>query len=101
MPMNWRLFPPITARDQTRIVNRRTYSGVPGTVVSVPEQDGQMLQANGWTYIAPSGPTSARPAGRTGLYAAHRGAQFFDESLGKLIVFDGQTWRDPLNGNAV
>ncbi len=101
MPMNWRLFPPIAVSDRTRIVNRRTYSGQPGTVVSVPEQDGQMLQANGWTYIAPSGPTSARQAGKTGLYAAHRGAQFFDETLGKLIVFDGQTWRDPLNGNAV
>ncbi|MET7242492.1 hypothetical protein ABZT49_03930 [Methylobacterium sp. EM32] len=101
MAMNWRLFPPVAVREQTRTVNGRTYTGTPGSVVTVPEQDGQVLQANGWTFVAPSGPTSARPVGKTGLYAAHRGAQFFDEALGKLIVFDGQTWRDPLNGNAV
>ncbi|MGF3025553.1 hypothetical protein ACQVP2_22345 [Methylobacterium aquaticum] len=95
------MFPPNAVREQTRVVNGRTYSGTPGSVVSVPEQDGQALQANGWTYIAPSGPTSARQTGKTGIYAAHRGAQFFDETLGKMIVFDGQTWRDPSNGNAV
>ncbi|MFH6786312.1 MULTISPECIES: hypothetical protein [Methylobacterium] len=101
MAMNWRLFPPVAVREQTRTANGRSYSGQPGGVVTVPEQDGQVLQANGWTFVAPSGPTSARQAGKTGLYAAHRGATFFDETLGKLIVFDGQAWRDPLNGNAV
>ncbi len=100
MAMNWRMFPPNAVREQTRTVNGRTYSGTPGSVLSVPEQDGQILQANGWTSIAPSGPAS--PAGRQDRHLRRPPrAQFFDETLGKLIVFDGQTWRDPLNGNAV
>lgn len=101
MAFNWRMLPPIAVGHQTRTVNGRTYTGQPGAAVSVPEHDGQILQANGWTYVCPSAPTSGRPTGKVGIYAAHRGTVLYDETLNKVIAFDGSTWRDPVNGNAV
>jgi hypothetical protein len=70
-------------------------------VIDVYDADAQELEANGWIPVAPSGPTSARPAGTLGLYSAAAGSTFFDTTLGKLIFSDGETWRDPANGNAV
>jgi hypothetical protein len=51
-----------------------------------------------------SGPTSARPPinpNTSPPYTAAAGLHFFDSTIGKIIVFDGATWRDPVNGNAV
>jgi hypothetical protein len=99
--MNIRMLPPIGAAYQTIAVKGRTYSSTPGNVVDVLDADAQVLQANGWLYVAPSGPTSARPVGTMGPYSAAAGQSFFDTTLGKLIFSDGQSWRDPANGNAV
>jgi hypothetical protein len=50
----------------------------------------------GYTAVAPSGVTSARPAN------PRKGQHFVDTTLAKLIVADGTgTWRDPLTGAAV
>jgi hypothetical protein len=99
--MNIRLLPPTAAAYQTIAVKGRTYSSTPGNVVDVYDADAQVLEANGWIAIAPSGPSSARPTGTLGLYSAAAGQSFFDSTLGKLIISDGQAWRDPSNGNAV
>jgi hypothetical protein len=99
--MNIRLLPPVSASEQTRVVNGRIYTATPGSVVDVLDADAQELQANGWIPVAPSGPSSARPVGTLGLYSAAAGQSFFDTTLNKLIVSDGQTWRDPAAGNAV
>ena len=99
--MNIRLLPPVSASEQTRVINGRTYSTAPGNVIDVWDADAQQLQANGWIPVAPSGPTSARPTGALGLYSAAAGQSYFDTTLGKLIISDGQNWRDPANGNAV
>ncbi len=96
--MNWRMLPSQDPRYQTRIANGRSYSGAPGQVRSVPDFDGRVLQANGWTFISLSGPTSARPKGDFGAF---RGAEYFDETLGIAIVHDGVTWRDATLGQAV
>jgi hypothetical protein len=74
---------------------------VPGSFLDVMDADAGVLQANGWIYVAPSGPTSARPVGRLGLYQSAPGSTFWDTTIGKLIISDGQSWRDPVNGNAV
>jgi len=99
--MNWRMLPPTNVAHQTRVVNGRTYTGAPGTSVSVPDVDGPTLQANGWTFIALSGTTSARPSSKLGVANNHRGTLFFDETLSALIITDGTTWRNPATGASV
>jgi hypothetical protein len=99
--MNIRLLPPTAAAYQTIAVKGRTYSSTPGNVVDVYDADAQVLEANGWIPVAPSGPTSARPTGTLGLYSAAAGQTFYDTTIGKYIVSDGVSWRDVSNGNAV
>jgi len=96
--MNFRLFPPTNPALQTRVVNGRTYTGTPGTPVTVPDFDGAQLQTNSWAFISISGPTSARPTTAPGLYSATPGLEFYDETLGALVKWDGQNWRNPVTG---
>jgi hypothetical protein len=101
--MNFRMLPPPEVINQTIFANGRTYTGQPGSVIDVIDCDAAILSANGWTRVALSGPTSARPSTSqaTGsLYHAARTLQFYDTSLGKLVIFDGADWRDPATGNA-
>jgi hypothetical protein len=98
------MFPALTVGQQVLTANGRGYSGVPGTAIDVPDFDAGVLCANGWTRVALSGPTSARPPinpNTSPPYTAAAGLHFFDSTIGKIIVFDGATWRDPVNGNAV
>ena len=99
--MLWRMLGTGNVQYQAMKVNGRSYSAAEGQPLDVPDFDGAMLQANGWTFVAPSGPTAARPSGTTGAYQASRGTQFFDVSLGLLIEHDGTTWRNPATGAAV
>ncbi len=99
--MNSRMLGPENIQNQTKVVNGRTYTAAAGQPIDVPDFDANLLQANGWTLVALSGPTSARPVGTLGVYAATPGTRFFDTTLGKLIVFDGAVWRDPATGNSV
>lgn len=104
MALNIRMLPPPAVISQTIVVNGRSYSGAPGAVMDILDADAVMLSANGWVKVALSGPTSARPltSQATGsLYFAAPGLQFYDTSLGKIVVFDGATWRDPVTGAAV
>lgn len=86
-------------------VNGRLYPPVaPGTMIDVPDFDAAGLCGNGYTRIALSGPTSARPSTNPNMsppYVAAPGVLFLDTTLGKLIVHDGVTWRDPVTGSAV
>jgi hypothetical protein len=59
------------------------------------------LQANGWVFVAPSGPSTARPTGTLGQYTATEGAEFYDQTLGYVIKFAGGAWRNPAVGAAV
>jgi hypothetical protein len=95
------LMPPVEPSHQTYVINGRSYTAAPGSFLDVYDADAQELEANGWVAVAPSGPTSARPVGRLGLYQSAPGQLFFDTTINKLIISDGQTWRDPANGNAV
>jgi hypothetical protein len=93
--MNWRMLGPVSVAQQTRTVSGRTYSAPAGTALDIPDYDARTLQANGWVFVAPSGPTSARPVGALGQYPAIAGCEFFDTSLGYVIRYDGATWRSP------
>jgi hypothetical protein len=99
--MNIRLLPPTGAAYQTIAVKGRSYTAAPGSFLDVMDSDAQVLAANGWVWVSPSGPTSARPAGTLPPYAAVPGVTFFDKSINKYIIFDGASWRDPANGNSV
>lgn len=106
MTVMHRLMPPPQTGRQTMTVNGRSYTCQVGNVIDVLNFDAGVLEANGWTFIAQSGPTSARPTpsrssiGPEGSQAG-AGAKFYDTTLGALIVCDGATWRSPVDGSEV
>ena len=100
----FRMLPPTGLSQLNRTVNGRTYSAAPGSAIDIVDCDAEVLSANGWTKIALSGATSARPSttlNGSPPYHATAGFHYVDVTLGKVIVFDGLTWRDPITGNAV
>ncbi len=101
MTPNWRMWPSADLNVSPKTVNGRTYSGTPGVAQSIVFCDAAQLQSNGWTRIAPTGPSSMRPHGQTGPNSVGPGDSFFDETLNLLIVFDGASWRDPVSGSVV
>ncbi len=104
--MNVRLLPTPTA-TQT-ISSRdgfRSYAPVLGTPVDAPRQDVELLTGNGWVAVgigggrgspepAQAGATSARPTSAGVAIPLQPGSQYVDTTLGKIIVWDGATWRD-------
>lgn len=85
--MTTRLMPP--ANGETRTIFGRTYVGVAGTPLDVPDSDAQVLAANGWTVSAKQGvgATAARPVN------PNRGDEFADTTVGATIKWDGKVWR--------
>ena len=78
-----------------------TASG-PGVVQDVPDQDAQILGANGWQIIALVGTTAQRPNNPSMTPAMpFAGQEYVDTTLGAVIVFDGTTWRNAITGAAV
>ncbi|SHG91221.1 SGNH/GDSL hydrolase family protein [Bradyrhizobium erythrophlei] len=90
-----RLIPPAVASKVT--LDGRVYDPAAGGQ-DVPDYDSMALQANGWSFLAVSGPTSARPHAAVGPYPLLRGTTFWDTSVDHLVSWDGATWRDE-NGN--
>jgi len=103
--MTTRVLPPNSVALQTLTVNGRTYTGAPGAVLDVPDQDAAVLTANTWIRVAKSGPTTGRPTvnvdGGSVPLSQSPGYQFLDTTLGYLIVFDGLAWRNPATGAVV
>jgi len=94
MGLNRRLLPPVAVANQTVVANGRTYSSTPGNFLDAPDDDSLVLEANGWVFVAFSGPTSARPGNTiTNVPMAGVGFKFFDTSLSQLAIWDGATWR--------
>lgn len=104
---NYRMLPPAVVAggpitSQTNmVVNGRSYSGTPGSVADIPDQDAQILGANGWVNVGPSGATAQRPTSTSAPLKAAPGLHYWDTTLSKMVVFDGVTWRDPATGSAV
>jgi hypothetical protein len=84
--------------------NGRTYVPVVGTPQDLSDSDAEVLAANNWLRLGLIGTTAQRPginAWNVGAYAAQRGSVYLDTTLGKVIVFDGVSWRDAFSGTAV
>jgi len=96
-----RIFPALSVANQSRSAYGRQYSGTPGQAIDVPDTDSDVLCANGWIFVAISGTTAQRPTATSAPISAQPGPHFFDSQLGIIVVWDGQNWRDPSNGNAV
>jgi hypothetical protein len=94
--LNRRLLPPVAVTNQTVIANGRTYTAAPGSFLDVADDDSMVLEANGWTFVAFSGPTTARPGNMlTSVPMATPGFRFYDTTLAALAIWDGATWRSP------
>jgi hypothetical protein len=83
----------------------RSYTPAPGIVFDVPREDVEHLAANGFFAVgigggrgspepAQVGATSARPTSAGVAVPLAAGAQYIDTTLGKIIIWDGATWRD-------
>lgn len=83
------------------IANGRTYVPSAGTVIDVPTYDGNALGSNGWTVYGYSGPTAERPKAPAVAMDLEGVRVFYDTTLNKTIMWDGASWRDPLNGASV
>jgi hypothetical protein len=101
--MLWKMLGPVRIAAQTMTVDGRSYAAAAGQPLDVPDFDGQVLEANGWVRVAPTGPTAGRPTAAAGMaqYAASEGSKYWDSTLGYLIVFAGGAWRNPATGAAV
>jgi hypothetical protein len=85
------------AKTVSIVKDGRVYTSTgSGVVIDAHESDLHALESAGYTAVAPSGATPARPAN------PRKGQHFVDTTLAKLIVADNTgTWRDPLTGAAV
>jgi hypothetical protein len=90
-PLTHRLIPN-TAKSKV-VVNGRTYDPSIGAQ-DVPEFDATHLQANGWVFLAPSGPTTQRPTSSVGVYPRVQGVEFWDTTLSHMVIWDGANWRN-------
>ena len=84
------MLPPTTIATQTMSRERSAIHRAPGDYLDVPASDASVLRANGWTEIAMSGATTARPV------PASRSQHCLRPHIsGVTITYDGSKWRDP------
>ena len=90
-----RMLPP--PGGATTRVNGRSFTCAAGATIDVADFDADLLEVNGWTKAAAggAGASAARPANPP------RKTVFHDTTLGRNIVWDGKSWRDPDSGAAV
>jgi len=100
-----RMLPPANAAQGPNpcVVNGRLYTCALGATIDVADFDAAVLQANGWTMAtnAGSGTTAQRPAASAASQPLKRGTTYNDTTVGKVIMWDGATWRDHTSGAAV
>jgi hypothetical protein len=90
---NVRLIPPSVGALNC-VANGRTYTGVAGATLDVPDFDAAVLTANGWTVSGEVGATAGRPL----LNRGDRGREFVDTTLAAVIRWDGKAWRNKITG---
>jgi hypothetical protein len=107
---NVRLIPPSVGALNC-VANGRTYTGVAGATLDVPDFDAAVLTANGWTVSGEVGATAVltangwtvsgevgATAGRPLLNRGDRGREFVDTTLAAVIRWDGKAWRNKITG---
>ena len=97
-----RLMPPSNGQNTT-VVNGRTYVCTLGSTIDVPDFDADILESNGWTRTTSGGigTTAQRPILNQAGGTAPKELNYYDTTLGYVIVYDGKTWRNPSTGAAV
>jgi hypothetical protein len=81
---------------------RRYYTAGPGQTIDAqgpPDGDAAVLVSQSFALVGPSGTTALRNSLAPGYFKA--GTLFVDLTLGAVIMFDGNVWRNVVNGNAV
>ena len=99
-----RMLPPpeVAYQVQYQVItsaNPLPITGVPGQVKDLPVFIASAM--NNWIGVCEVGTTANRPTVPDPSRQVLRGLQYIDTTLGKVIMHDGATWRDVLNGNAV
>ena len=86
---------PVKGLSITTTLQGRVYSATAGVALTVPDFDARVLAANGWVDAGEAGPTVSRPANPPAGY------RYIDTTLGKTIIHEGPSWRDPVTGATV
>ncbi|PNG27642.1 hypothetical protein [Methylocella silvestris] len=99
------VLPPGNGLRNSQSVGGVVFSCQPGSTLTVPRSVAQALSAAGWLIGAQVVTSATRPARQAAQpNGAPRPEEFgesvFDQTIGKLIIWDGWTWRD-LTGAAV
>ena len=93
---------PSSAAAAAIAVNGRNYTTASSPVDVIIQSDAQVLAANKWISVAPSGSTAQRPTtAQTGNGPVPVGQIYLDTTLAYLIVFDGALWRNPATAASV
>ena len=110
----FRVLPPAGSTSATFVFpgnpNPRTVTASSGGYLDLGVSDAALLGANGWLNLMRSGTTAQRPTG-SGAFGGNAGslegayvgpgALYLDTTLGSVIVYDGQVWRNPATAAAV
>lgn len=93
--MTIRMHPP--AAGGTIVCYGRTYVGVAGTTIDMPDGDAFVAGSNGWTLASRGGvgTTAQRPS------VPNKGDSYIDTTVGSIIMFDGKVWRNHATGATV
>jgi len=86
---------------QPRIYPTQGTTIAPGATLDVPIGDAAGLGSLGWIPVGQVGPTSGRPALRPPGSGTDVGTFYCDTTLTLVIIWDGETWRNPLTGASV
>ena len=81
---------------------RRYYTAGPGQTIDAqgpPDGDAAVLVSQGFALVGPSGTTALRNGLAPGYFKA--GTLFVDLTLGRVIMFDGNVWRDVVTAAVV
>lgn len=97
-----RMIPPLVPSDPVNPVSSTNpdLGRYHGDIVDVRLDDVVAMEALGWTRVCFSGSASERPPSVSGLMELERGDFFFATDLNKLVIYDGELWRDVGTGEA-
>lgn len=94
---NMMMSPPPRFAVETITVNGNTYTCASGGWISVPLADARAMMDQGWNtnHAQGDGTTAQRPT------SPITGTTFLDTTLGAMIGWDGQNWRNTVTGAVV
>jgi hypothetical protein len=89
------MLPPMTGPSVTLNIEGRQYAGKQGQPQAIPLEDARILARNGWLMVGHAALSSGRPV------TPQRGELCVDLEPKRLLMFDGEAWRDVFTGGVV